>query len=259
MRSSRRVASFWFIGLSSARRMRSGRSRDPVATGTRRASPSAPGSTASTGAADVTKASSNRLPCPGIPGLVTVSVPPISSASRRLIARPSPVPPYLRAIEASVWLNDWNSRDMPSSVMPMPVSWTDRRTCQPPSTGSVAVVSVTLPVSVNFTAFDSRFRTICRIRPGSPSSRGASPVDTSRSSMAFLSASGRISSAAPWTVAAKVERDRLQVEPPGLDLREVEDVVDYRQQGLARGADALGVVALLGRQRRSSAAARSSR
>ncbi len=43
---------------------------------------------------------------------------------------------------------------------------------------------------------------------------------------------------------------RVQLEPAGLDLREVEDVVDDRQERLARRVDGLGVVALLGVERR---------
>ena len=35
--------------------------------------------------------------------LVAHAVPPISSARRRLIASPSPVPPYRRLVEASTW------------------------------------------------------------------------------------------------------------------------------------------------------------
>ena len=37
-------------------------------------------------------------------------------------ARPRPVPPYLRVVEVSAWLNDWNRRAHCSGVMPMPVS-----------------------------------------------------------------------------------------------------------------------------------------
>ncbi len=50
--------------------------------------------------------------------------------------------------------------------------------------------------------------------------------------------------------AAKVERLVLELDPAGLDLREVEDVVDDRQQGVAGGPDRLGVVALLVVERR---------
>jgi len=40
------------------------------------------------------------------PALSTHIVPPISSESRLLIARPSPVPPYLRVVELSACEND---------------------------------------------------------------------------------------------------------------------------------------------------------
>ena len=49
---------------------------------------------------------------------------------------------------------------------------------------------------------------------------------------------------------AQVERMRLDVHPPGLDLREVEDVVDDRQQRVAGVADGRGEVALLVVERR---------
>ena len=45
----------------------------------------------------------NVVPCPR-PALRACMVPPISSASRLLMARPSPVPPYLRVVLASAWL-----------------------------------------------------------------------------------------------------------------------------------------------------------
>ena len=45
-------------------------------------------------------------PLPGVPSLSTQIVPPISSTSRLLIASPRPVPPYVRAVEASTWLKD---------------------------------------------------------------------------------------------------------------------------------------------------------
>ena len=49
---------------------------------------------------------------------------------------------------------------------------------------------------------------------------------------------------------AQVERLRLDVHAAGLDLREVEDVVDDGQQRVARIADGGGVVALLVVERR---------
>ena len=41
--------------------------------------------------------------------LSTHMVPPISSARRLLTASPSPVPPYLRVVDESTWLNSSNS------------------------------------------------------------------------------------------------------------------------------------------------------
>ena len=50
--------------------------------------------------------------------------PPIIRQKRRLIASPSPVPPYLRVVEASAWVKAWNSLPNCSGFIPMPVSLT---------------------------------------------------------------------------------------------------------------------------------------
>ena len=47
---------------------------------------------------------------------------------------------------------------------------------------------------------------------------------------------------------ARAEGDRFELELSRLDLREVEDVVDDREQGVRRGLDRLDVLALLGRE-----------
>ena len=62
----------------------------------------------------------NVVPLPGV--LSTVRSPPIRRASRRLITRPSPVPPYFRVVELSACVNDWKSLACCSGEMPMPVS-----------------------------------------------------------------------------------------------------------------------------------------
>ena len=77
----------------------------------------------------------NVLPTPGV--LRSWISPPSSEASSRLIARPRPVPPYLRLVLASAC---WNASKMIrcfSAGMPMPVSDTSNETTPPvwPSTG----------------------------------------------------------------------------------------------------------------------------
>ena len=80
-------------------------------------------------AARATIVNQNVEPTPGV--LSTPISPPISSHSRRLIARPRPVPPYCRVVDASTWLKERNSRSMRSLGIPMPVSRTETRSRQP--------------------------------------------------------------------------------------------------------------------------------
>ena len=61
--------------------------------------------------------------------LSTHILPPINSTSRLLMARPRPVPPYWRVVEASAWLKDLNRRASRSTGMPMPVSRTRKWSC----------------------------------------------------------------------------------------------------------------------------------
>src|SRR5688500_3125886 len=53
--------------------------------------------------------------------LVTVRSPPIRRQKWRLIASPSPVPPYRLRVDASAWENASNSFPSCSVVIPMPV------------------------------------------------------------------------------------------------------------------------------------------
>ena len=57
----------------------------------------------------------------------------------------------------------------------------------------------------------------------------------------------------------QVEVDLLELQVAGLDLGEVEDVVDDGQQRVAGAADAVGVLALAGVEVGAPAAARSAR
>ena len=71
----------------------------------------------------------NVLPCPG--SLSTPISPPNAVTICRLIARPSPVPPYSRVVEESPCENDSNSRERTSGWIPAPVSVTSTRSTGP--------------------------------------------------------------------------------------------------------------------------------
>lgn len=57
-------------------------------------------------------------------GAVALTLPPISSTRRLQILSPSPVPPYLRVVEASACWNAENRLLICAGVEPMPVSRT---------------------------------------------------------------------------------------------------------------------------------------
>ena len=85
--------------------------------------PSMRGAWLGTSAASTCEREQEGRTAPGL-ALAPTSCPPISSTRRLEIASPRPVPPYLRVVEASTWVKDWNSRSDPSGAMPMPVSRT---------------------------------------------------------------------------------------------------------------------------------------
>ena len=112
----------------------------------------------------------NVLPLPG--ELTRRISPPSRRAISRLIARPRPVPPYLRLVLPSAC---WNASKMIcclSGGMPMPVSVTEKastgrgpvevlvlRRSSRSQAGST--VSETWPCWVNLKALDSRFLMTC--------------------------------------------------------------------------------------------------
>ena len=75
--------------------------------------------------------------------------------------RPSPVPPYLRFVVPSACRNASKMTECCSGAIPIPVSITEKLTRLPVSGESE---SVTLPRSVNFSAFEMRFFRICSRR-----------------------------------------------------------------------------------------------
>lgn len=95
--------------------------------------------------------------------------PPIRSTMRLEIARPRPVPPYSRVVEASAWVKAWNSRPCASFGMPMPVSRTSKRNrCCAAVSPMRRRVTVTEPRSVNLTELLTRLPSTWRSRTGSP-------------------------------------------------------------------------------------------
>ncbi len=114
----------------------------------------------------------NVLPLPN--SLVQPIRPPINSTNPLLMANPRPVPPYLRVVEESAWVKRSKIISVLSAAIPIPVSTTLNRS-QPASSGSGSTRRVTLPWSVNFSAFPIRLMRICRRRFGSPTSPAGAP------------------------------------------------------------------------------------
>ena len=102
----------------------------------------------------------------------------------------------------------------------------------------------TAPWAVNLMALPTRFSSTWRMR--SPSPTGARARRRRPSQVSARPLRLRLHAPARGRVAvgdvARVERQPAEVELAGLDLREVEDVVDHVQQRLGRAADRLDVL-----------------
>ena len=107
----------------------------------------------------------NRLPTSGTDS--TVRSPPISRASRRLIASPNPVPPKFRETVPSAWVNGSNNAWSFAGSMPMPVSATVTRMASPSPPRSNETSIVTPPARVNLMALPTRLIRICLSLRGS--------------------------------------------------------------------------------------------
>ena len=166
--------------------------------------------------------------------------PPIIVQNRRLIARPRPVPPYLRVVDASTWVNSWNSlSSVPASC---------RCPCRRPGTESSPcrwrwsrdTSRRTGPFSVNLQALLSRLNSTCRTLVMSarmkPSRRGA--IHRQRVAVSSRRAAGWSSITSPHE-RRDLEGLDEELHLAGLDLRKVENVVDQRLQVLAGRMDLL--------------------
>ena len=163
--------------------------------------------------------------------------PPCSSVSDLAMARPRPEPWWVLVNWLSTCSNGLPRLRSALFGMPMPVSsiailtWLSkaraRSVMRPPS-------------SVNFTAFDSRLRTICLIMRRS----ARSWIDGAISALSVEPLFRRARRHHAHRVGQDgVELELLGVEgrAPGLDLRHVEDVVDHVEQVAAALADVAAV------------------
>ena len=175
-----------------------------------------------------------RLPLPG--SLSSQSRPPISSTSCAEIVRPRPVPPYRRVVDASACTN------APKISHCLSCGDADAGVAhREPHGTSSSLRSIDsdldhdLALSVNLMALPTRFRMICRRRPGSPTSAsGHVGRDAARELQPLLIGARREQLDAVFDRVAEVERRAVEREAARLDLRDVEDVVDDRQQRLGR-------------------------
>ena len=150
----------------------------------------------------------------------------------------------------SACANGWNSRACCSSSMPMPVSLhrERRRACARPPSGAVLARTMMPPRSVNLSALPSRLNRICR----TPRRIADQRVVRARLDLAVerQPLGGRLR-AGRCSITPSIRPDSengglLELQPSGLDLREVEHVVDDAQQRLRRiahGRDAAALVA----------------
>ena len=126
--------------------------------------------------------------------LRTVSVPPRSSAICRPIARPRPVPPCVREIDASAWTNGSNTSSRSAGGMPGPVSVTAtrRQRLDPSPAPPRPNDAVTAPASVNLSALPRRLVTTWRtFTPSVSTQAGRSPATVTASASPFAAAVGR--------------------------------------------------------------------
>ena len=106
--------------------------------------------------------------------------------------------------------------------------------------------TVTSPRSVNLIALLPRLTSTWRSRAGSPIRRaGRSGAALNSSSSPFSSAFRPSTSAISPTTVSSSKSMRSSVQVAGLDLRDVEDVVEDLQQVARRAVRLLDVVALL--------------
>ncbi len=175
--------------------------------------------------------------------------PPISSERRLLIARPRPVPPYLRVVDESACENDWNRRLIASAdeadarvahgERELDLARGDRPRAHRQHDLAVLGELHRVGQQIQHDLAQARHVADDRAAARRPRTRrpcrGASP-----------SARALTRSSADSTHSRRSNGCASMSMRPGLDLREVEDVVDDGQERVARFADRRDIVVLLG-------------
>ena len=109
-----------------------------------------------------------------------------------------------------------------------------------------STVTVTLPAGVNLMALPTRLMQDLPQAGHVAHERGGQPVaDRAIEAQILLERAGREQVEHFADARSQVERVPFEFHLTGLDLREIEDVVDDRQKGIARNVDRFHVVALL--------------
>src|SRR6476619_7070244 len=149
-------------------------------------------------------------------------------ASLRERARPSPVPPYRRAVSESAWVNSWNSFACCSAVRPMPVSATASST-QPRPSATLRTRRATSPSFVNLQALLSIEQNL--LEPHGVCGERAQ-VLLRFNNEAVLVLLGELSCGADDLIdkPGQINRLGIEFELPGFDLREVQHFVDEAKE-----------------------------
>jgi len=140
--------------------------------------------------------------------LSTNICPFISSTICWLIHNPRPVPPNLRVVEVSPWVNAWKRISRWSLCIPMPVSWTEHVSRIASGRIFSLLTSIrTIPfLSVNFMALLSKFVKICWYFSESPiMSIGVFSLMSRSSSMSFSAVILEKIVTAFWSIASSLK------------------------------------------------------
>ena len=151
------------------------------------------------------------------------------------------MPPYRRVVDASAWVK------ASKSVVDVDLGDADAGVgdgrpgagCRRRRAAAAVARMKTSPASVNFTAFEPRLVSTWASRVGSPASTsGTSGWQETISSRPLARAASAEHARDLVEDRPHLEVEPLELELAGLDLREVEDVVDDAEQGAAGDLDA---------------------